>query len=404
MKKSFPVRFFGTASFLALAMCAGLSLGATTVRAQGADENVSVMGGPVPSAPDAPSANAQGGTPPQPVSIAPAEEATITAAPESESELAPPPEITAGTQAEVPVTTPVGVSPQTATPTADIPAATTTTAAPAAPAQDGLTPLPEQVDGSVQGTNVMGDSGVQQRHSGTYYDADALVPDSDLSSAGATGPRKVDPAYEPGQKYIVVKKGPGASSFEGQYTAATRALKLGRYAAAMEMFEKLYKKNHKDARVLMGLAVAQQGAGFSESAARTYEDLLEIQPNNADAIVNLMGIMRSQYPSVTLKKLTELRGKYPSNPGIPAQMGLVNAELKNYDDAIRYFEVAASMEPRNASHIFNMAIVADQKGDSSKAIRFYEQALQMDASYGDNANSLPREQIYDRLVVLRRKV
>jgi tetratricopeptide (TPR) repeat protein len=202
----------------------------------------------------------------------------------------------------------------------------------------------------------------------------------------------------------VVDKAGSASSFEAQYIAATRALKLGRYAAAMEMFEKLYKKNHKDPRILMGLAVAQQGAGFRESAANTYEDLLKIQPNNADAIVNLMGIMRAQYPSVTLKKLTELRGKYPNNPGIPAQIGLINADLKNYDDAIRYLEVAASMEPSNPTHVYNMAIVTDHAGNASKAIKLYEQALQIDAAYGNNALSLPREEIYDRLVVLRRKV
>lgn len=277
--------------------------------------------------------------------------------------------------------------------------------APVAPvSEQNLTPLPEEASGALSGTNIMGDSGIAQRHSGTYYDSEALVPDSELSAAGVTGPRKVDPAYEPGQKYIIVEKGPGASSTESQYIAATRALKLGRYAAAMEMFEKLYKRNHKDPRILMGLAVAQQGAGFNESAARTYEDLLKLQPNNPDAIVNLMGIMRTQYPSVTLKKLMELRGKYPSNPGIPAQLALVNAEMKNYDDALRYFEVAASMDPRNPSHVYNMAIVADQKGDVSNAIKFYERALQMDASYGDAANGLPREKIYDRLVVLRRKV
>jgi len=250
----------------------------------------------------------------------------------------------------------------------------------------------------------MGDSGAVQQHSGTYYDADSLVPDKDMAASGATGPRKVDPAVEPGQKFVIVEKAGSASSFEAQYVAATRAMKLGRYAAAMEMFEKLYKKNHKDPRILMGLAVSQQGAGFTESAAATYEELLNVQPNNADAIVNLMGIMKTQYPSITLKKLTELRGKYPNNPGIPAQIGLINAAEKNYDDAIRYFEVAASMQPTNPSHIYNMAIVQDHAGRSTQAIKLYEQALQMDASYGESANSLPREQIYDRLVVLRRKV
>ncbi len=336
---------------------------AASVNAQGTNETVSAIG----AAP----ATTTTDTPPQPNAVAPMEEAAPA------------------------TTTPAAV------PTATAPVVTN---APAAPANSCLTPLPESSDASLPGTNVMGDSGAREKHSGTYYDSNALVPDSDLKKAGATGVRKVDPAYEPGQKYIVVDTTAKAGSYESQYVAATRALSLGRYAAAMEMFEKLYKKNHKDPRILMGLAVAQQGAGFNESAATTYEDLLKVEPNNADAIVNLMGIMKTQYPSVTLKKLQELRAKYPMNPGIPAQMGLLNGEQKNYDDAMRYLEIAASMQPNNPSHVYNMAIVADKMGDASKAVKLYEQALQMDASYGSEVNNLPREQIYDRLAILRRKV
>lgn len=272
------------------------------------------------------------------------------------------------------------------------------------PANPPITPLPQADSANVAGTNVMGDSGVPQKHSGTYYDADSLVPDSELAGTGITGPRKVDPAYEPGSKFIVVERGGKSTSYEAQYIAGTRALKLERYAAAMEIFEKLYKKKNKDTRVLMGLAIAQQGAGFTESAARTYEELLEIQPNNADATVNLMGIMRTQYPSVTLRKLAELRDKYPSNPGIPAQMALISGETGEYQDALKYFEVAASMEPQNPSHVYNMAIVYDKKGEVKNAIRFYERALLLDASRLNKGEDIPRDQIYDRLVVLRRKV
>lgn len=332
------------------------------------DGTVSAIGTPAPSAPEPE-------FPPQPVGVAPTEEA----APAAPTPAPPVPEATAPVADNAPAQ----------------PSATGLT--------PGLTPVPGESSDSVTGTNVMGDTG-QTRHSGTYYDADALVPDSDLAATGATGPRKVDPAVEPGQKYVIVEKGPRASSVEAQYVAATRALKLGRYAAAMEMFEKLYKRNHKDPRILMGLAVAQQGAGFNESAASTYEDLLKIQPNNADAIINLMGLMKAQYPSVTLKKLMELRSKYPTNPGVPAQIALVSAEQGDYGNAIKFFEIAASMDPRNSSHIYNMAITTDKKGDAAKAIKLYERALELDSTYGDTASGLPREQIYDRLVVLRRKV
>jgi hypothetical protein len=351
-----------------------LSAGAFCVppaMAQNGDDTVSALGGPVPSAPDQPSATAVPQT------------QSVPGAPVGNT---PPP------------------APASAPPAPESVAPDISASAPSQPSSQPLTPLPQEAAGAVNGTNVMGDAGVQQKHSGTYYDSNAIVPDRALSNAGATGPRKVDPALEPGQKFVIAKKGPGASSTESQYIAAVRALKLGRYAAAMEMFQKLYKKSPRDPKVLMGLAVAQQGAGFSESAASTYEDLLKIQPNNADALVNLMGIMKSQYPSVTIKKLTELQSKYPENPGIPAQIGLANAEEGNYDDAIRYLEIAATMQPQNSSHVYNMAIITDKMGDASKAIKLYEEALQLDASYGDAANSLPREQIYDRLVVLRRKV
>ncbi len=353
--------------------------------AQGSDA-ISAVGDEIPRAP-----GQEGESfPPQPIGVAPAEE-TVAVEPAPQAVVTP--QVVA---APTPVPAPVAAT--QAPPVSD---------APAQPNQaglaPGLTPIPGESGAEVTGTNVMGDTG-RTKHSGTYYDADALVPDSDLAAAGATGPRKVDPAYEPGQKYVVVEKGPGAGSIEAQYVAASRALKLGRYAAAMEMFEKLYKRNHKDPRILMGLAVSQQGAGFNESAAATYEDLLKVSPNNADAIINLMGIMKAQYPSVTLKKLMELRAKYPTNPGIPAQIAQINTDLGNFDDAVKYFEIASSMDPRNASHVFNMAIATDKKGNAAKAIKLYEQALQLDASYGDTARSLPREQIYDRLVVLRRKV
>ncbi len=349
--KKFDTKILMTGlSLFTIALCSGVF-----VHAQGTNDTVNAVGNGAPAAT---------ATPPQPKAVAPMEEAA--------------PATTAATPAP--------------------------TNAPAAPTTTTLTPIPESADGTIQGTNVMGDSGAREKHSGTYYDSNALVPDSDLKKAGATGVRKVDPAYEPGQKYIVVEQSAKAGSYESQYVAATRALSLGRYAAAMEMFEKLYKKNHKDPRILMGLAVAQQGAGFTESAANTYEDLLKVEPNNADAIVNLMGIMKAQYPSVTLKKLQELRAKYPMNPGIPTQMGILYGEQKNFEEAFRYLEIAASMQPINPSHVYNMAIVAERMGDASKAVKLYEQALQMDASYGSEANSLPREVIYDRLVILRRKV
>ena len=236
-------------------------------------------------------------------------------------------------------------------------------------------------------------------YSGTYYDADSIGPGNDVIDSPA--PRRVDPKYEPGQKYIIVEKGPGANSRQAQLVAGRRALQLGRYASAMEIFQNLAKKNSRDKSVLMGLAVAQQHSGLKESAMRTYEKILSIDSKHKDALVNLMGLMKETNPTLAMRRLGKLLDKHPDDAGIAAQMGLISAEMGNTSDAMRFLGVAASIEPTNAGHYYNMAVITDRSGAHKDAVKLYEQALTVDASHGAS-RSVPRDQIYDRLAVLRR--
>lgn len=232
----------------------------------------------------------------------------------------------------------------------------------------------------------------------TFYDSKMIVPSG---PALDNGPRKVDPSLEPGSSFVVVTKTHSGQSQESLLISANRALKLGRYEAAMEMYDTLYSRNQKDPVILLGRAVAYQKAGRAESAIKMYEDLLAIDKNNKTALLNMLGLLREQYPETALRRLMILRDKYPDNAGIVAQMGLTEAGLGHPEEALRYLGIAASLEPQNAQHMFNMGIVADRKGDRAQAVKFYEQALETDAVYG-GSRSIPREQIYDRLAILRR--
>ena len=234
-----------------------------------------------------------------------------------------------------------------------------------------------------------------------YYDATLNIPTGPLASQ--IGPRKVNPELEPASRFVVVKKAHEASDTDAQIVAANRALKLGRYDAALEMFDGLYAKNKRDQRILMGRAVAQQHSGLNDSAIRTYEELLDINPKNADALVNMMGLLREQYPEVALRRLLELQKKFPDSAGIAAQIGVTQAGLGHTEDAIKYLGIASTLEPQNAQHVYNMAIVADRKGGVKQAIAYYEQALQIDSVYG-KGRTLPRDTIQDRLSKLRQRL
>ncbi|MCB1563730.1 MAG: tetratricopeptide repeat protein [Alphaproteobacteria bacterium] len=231
-----------------------------------------------------------------------------------------------------------------------------------------------------------------------FFDAEALVPSGEMGRKG--GPKKVNPRLEPASKFIVVRKDAGKDSKSARLVAADRAIKLGRYEAALEIYEGLYAKNRRDPNVLMGRAVALHNLGRTEEAIRAYEELLDIRPKNVEARINMLGVLGQKYPAVALQRLLKLYEDNPDNVGIVAQIAVVQAQMARYNEAIRYLGVAASMEPNNASHVYNMAVIADRAGNKKEAIRFYENALEVDTLSGAG-QSIPRDVIFARLAQLR---
>lgn len=231
-----------------------------------------------------------------------------------------------------------------------------------------------------------------------FFDAEALVPESELARKAA--PSKVNPALNPGSRLVVTRTNASPDSKEARLVAAERAMKLGRYDSAVQIYNELYAANKRDPNVLLGRATALQYAGNEEEALYAYEELLNARPKNVEAQINMQGLLSKRYPAVALRNLTELQQDNPGNSKIVAQMAVVSAQLGQYPEAIRYLGVAASMEPENAGHIYNMAVIADRAGDKKAAIKYYEEALEIDTLYGGGA-TIPRDSVFQRLAQLR---
>jgi Flp pilus assembly protein TadD len=230
-----------------------------------------------------------------------------------------------------------------------------------------------------------------------YFDANSLIPDSQLSSEV---PRRVDPQLEPGSSLIVVSRDHGADSTSAKLVAAERAISLGRYDAALDIYMQLEEAYPNGPKTLLGKAVSLQHLGREDEAIATYQKLLDGNPDNLDAHINMLGLVSQRYPAVALQRLEELRKKNPENLEIIGQMAFVHAKIGRYEDALKDFALIASYEDKNANHILNMAIVADRAGFRDQAIEYYERALEVDTIYG-GGRSVAREEIFDRLANLR---
>lgn len=217
-----------------------------------------------------------------------------------------------------------------------------------------------------------------------------------------TAPEKVDPLSRPAGKIIYVQKDFDAGEDQSLLVSARRALSLERYDSALGFYDQLYAKNPRDARVLMGKAVALQNLGQIQTAIKTYEELLDVDPNNLEAEVSMLGLVKTRFPALALKRLLELYESNPNEAGLNAQIGMSYAEIGNIREGLRYLGTAVSLEPNNPSYYYNLAVVSDRAGDFKNAITYYEEALSKDTIYAAG-RSLPRDSIYERLSVIRQR-
>lgn len=226
-------------------------------------------------------------------------------------------------------------------------------------------------------------------------------------------PPSINPFGEPGENIIIVRKtvddgmvvekGEDNGIVESKLVSANRAMALGKYDAALNFYNEIRKKNQSDPRILMGRAVALQKLGEKEQAIDAYNELLDVDPQNPEAITNLMGLVSKSQPARALEGLLELREKYPRNPAVAAQLGVAYAQSGNPQDGLRYLEMASKLQPENPLHFFNMAVLAEQMNKNSDAILFYEKALDTSSIYPEEAakTGFSRDQVYDRLSRLR---
>ncbi len=233
---------------------------------------------------------------------------------------------------------------------------------------------------------------------GLFFDSESVVPTGQIATKGTI--RNVSPRTEPASKYVVVSRKEAAGTQNAKLVSAQRALNLGRYDSALELYNELYAKNPKDQAVLMGRAVALQKLGRTDAAVQSYQELLDINPNNTQASVNMLGMMGQRYPAVALRRLLEIKSQNPSDVSVLAQLAIIEANTGRYDEALKYLGIASGLEPRNASHLYNLAVIADRAGEKKMAVQYYEQALEVDAIHG-GSRSVPRESIFSRLAQIR---
>lgn len=291
---------------------------------------------------------------------------------------------------------PVALAPTAAPPAEPLPAAdAAATAAPVAVDQPVVAEAEDHAAAEKPVTKTTKKKKKKKKHTATP--APHAEPVAAPTPGIATAPAYVRPLPK---SYLVVKKESDMEAPDARLAAARAALAQNRYDAALEMFNDMANRDPSDKRVLMGRAVALQNLGQTDQALAAYEDLLRLDPQNVEALTNMLGLLKNQDQQTAIERLLQLRDFYPTNPDITTQLGMVYGQSGEYEKALKYLQMADSLNPGNPSVLYNQAVVYDRMGRTRQASDMYRRILSM-ANSGELPPGFPIAAVKKRLATIR---
>ncbi len=171
-------------------------------------------------------------------------------------------------------------------------------------------------------------------------------------------------------------------NFDYELEKAYNAIVAGHTEVAIEIYERVLSNDAENKNALLGLASSYHRAGQLDRARPLYAQLLAIDPNNRDALNNLLVLLADEAPQEALDQLMILEGKNPGFSTIPAQMAVIYQKLGQLDKASDKMFKATALAPENLTYRYNLAILLDKMQKYDEATRIYRQLLEA-ASRGE---------------------
>ena len=161
------------------------------------------------------------------------------------------------------------------------------------------------------------------------------------------------------------------------YNLAAASTAEGKYADAVQTYQKIVAIDPQDARAWNGLGVAMESSGDWQNAQRAFEKAANTNPALTDAVFNLA---RSQLDhgdaSAAEQSFRALLRQSPNDAAV--HCGLAQALLRegNQHGAQVEFEAALRIDPQNFDALEGLGQLALSGGDPGRAIALFEPASQ----------------------------
>jgi protein O-GlcNAc transferase len=148
------------------------------------------------------------------------------------------------------------------------------------------------------------------------------------------------------------------------------------------------ESSNKGANQLIDQALREHQAGRLKEAAELYDRVLEIDPNNADAL-HLRGVVahQSQEEERAAALIQQAIDIDPFAAEFHNNLGEVFRFMHQMEKAIASYQRSLELEPDRAETLRNLGLAAQEDGDFALALDAWDRALALDAHHAETINN-----------------
>lgn len=192
------------------------------------------------------------------------------------------------------------------------------------------------------------------------------------SAATAAGSR-------PARETIRVTAGRTPPAINPQLASAYASLNAGNLETSQRLYNQVLQSEPSNVDAMLGLAAIANQQGDGEQASRHYMKLLEIDPRNALAQAGLIAMVGRADPLGAESRLKQLISREPS-AYLYFTLGNLYADQNRWPDAQQAYFQAHHLQSDNPDYAYNLAVGLEHVGQPKLALNFYRRALQLGAA------------------------
>ena len=166
-----------------------------------------------------------------------------------------------------------------------------------------------------------------------------------------------------------------APSVDPLVARAYEAYNAGDLATAKTGYEQALQRDPRNRDALLGLAAIDQRTGNPDMAEIRYQRLLELDPRDSQALAGQLSLRSQNDPVQTESRIKSLLATQPDAAHLRFALGNQYAQHGRWSEAQPEYFRAWTAEPENPDYAFNLAVSLDQMRQPKLALEYYQKAL-----------------------------